>query len=263
MFYIYKMEKCTNCGNELYGKFCSNCGQEKVKRLEVKTIIQDVTHGIFHWENSILKTLRLLLLNPGETVRDYISGKRRYYIKPFSFFIFMQTVFVVVFHQMSEKYFAFLNVSFKGNSEIVQEQTLHIQHLVSQYVNYLNYFMPLIFGYYLYLFFRKKERINYAESLAVSFYWVGTTLVFSIILMLLAGIDIRFWNARFFVNTIFYIFAIKKFSNISLTRGIAKGLLVTLLSYLTFVVFVLSLAVSYLYFAEGINIFNVFVSSPK
>lgn len=249
------MEKCINCGAELTGRYCNNCGQERVRRLEVKTILHDVTHGILHWENSVLKTFKYLALNPGKTVKDYISGRRKSFVKPFSYFIAIQTLFVLVFHKMSEKYFAFLNVNLIGDSEKELIRVSDMQHLVGQYINYLNYFLPVIFAFYFYLFFKKKTGINYAESLAVSFYWVGTTLVFSVALMLLSLIDIRIWNARFIVSTLFYVFAVIKFSDLSIAKGIFKGLTVTVLSYITFVLFVVMLIFAYLYFAEGINLF--------
>ena len=164
---------------------------------------------------------------------------------------------------MSEKYFAFLNYTIKSDSDKVQERVVEIQHLVAQYVNYLNYFMPVFFAFFLYLFLRKKKGINYAEALAASFYWVATTLVFSVVLMLLSMIDIRFWNARFAVNMIYYIIAVKTFSGLGWGKGILKGLTVSILSYITFVIFVALLAICYLQFVLGINVFSVFTSSPK
>ncbi len=257
------MEKCTNCGSELEGKYCHHCGQERVKRLEVKTILHDVTHGILHWENSILKTAKALILKPGLTAKEYITGRRKSFIKPFSYFIFMQTIFVVVFHKMSEKYFAFISYTVTSDSQKVMERTNEIQHLVGQYVNYLNYFMPVVFGFYFYLMFKKKTGINYAEALAASFYWVGTTLIFSVVLMLLSVIDVRTWNARFIVNEVYYIFAIVKFSELSTFKSLVKGFVVTTLSYLTFILAIIILLAIYLYFSDGINILNAFTSSPK
>jgi hypothetical protein len=252
------METCTNCGTVLQGKYCHNCGQERVKRLEVKSIIHEVTHGILHWENSILKTFSAMLRNPGYTVKEYISGRRKSFIKPFSYFIFIQTIFVVVFHRMSEKYFAFLTVNVRSDSEKVMTRFNDIQHLVGQYINYLNYFMPVVFAFYFYLFFKKKSGVNFAESLAISFYWVGTTLVFSVILMLLSVIDVRTWNVRFGVNLLYYIFAIVTFSGLSYVKGILKGLAVTMLSYITFVLLVTMIILLYLYFHDGINVLKVF-----
>lgn len=253
--YICMMEKCTNCGSELTGKYCSNCGQERVRRLEVKSIVHDVIHGLWHWENSVLKTLLRFLKNPGKSAKDYISGKRKSFVKPFSYFISIQTIFVIVFHRMSENYFAFLNVKSTGTNENSPVVVSEIQHLVSQYINYFNYFMPVIFAFYFYLFFRKKTGVNYAESLAISFYWVGTSLIFSIVLMLISFIDIRIWNTRFVISAAFYIFAIIKFTDLSNLKVFLQGLSVTVLSYVTFVIFVTILIFLYLQVFKGISIF--------
>jgi len=232
------MKKCLNCGVKSVGKYCQNCGQEiELKRLEVKTIFHDVTHGILHWENSILKTFRYLLLKPGGTVKDYISGLRKSYVKPFSYFIFIQTVFVILFHRLGEKYFAFASYSIQDTGDN-PGKTEQIQHLISNYLNYCNYFMPVFLALYLYLFFRKKTGINYAESIAASFYWVGTTLVFSIVLMILSLIDVRIWSAGIFINSIFLIFAIIKFTNLKNFKGFLKSILTVYLSYITYGLFV-------------------------
>lgn len=232
------MKKCINCGSESNGKYCHNCGQiMDLKRLEVKNIFHDVTHGILHWENSVLKTFRAMIINPGNSAKDYISGIRKSYVKPFSYFIFIQTIFVILFHRFSGKYFAFANYAIKdtgGNPG----QVAHMQYMINNYINYFNYFLPVFLALYLYLFFRKKTGINYAESIAASFYWVGTTLVFSIMLMILSLIDSRIWSLGIIVSSGFLIFAILKFTNQNNFQGFIKSVLTVFLSYVTYGIFV-------------------------
>jgi len=240
LFFLYNaiMNKCLNCGTESGGKFCPSCGQEMaINRLEVKTIFHEVTHGILHWENSILKTFRQLLFKPGITAKNYISGLRKSYVKPFSYFIFIQTVYVLIFHRMSEKYFAFVNFTVQ-QSENMKDKVEHMQHLVSANINYFNYVMPLSFALLFFLFFKKKYGVNYAESIAISFYWLGTTLVFGIILMLLSLISVKVWDARFFVNFVYLTFAILQFTHMPKFKGIIKSFLIIFLSYLIFILFV-------------------------
>ncbi|MBI5401808.1 MAG: DUF3667 domain-containing protein [Ignavibacteriae bacterium] len=232
------MKSCVNCGVESTDKFCPACGQEiSVKRLEVKTIIKDVTHGILHWENSILNMFRLLLVYPGTTAKNYVSGIRKSYMKPFSYFIFLQTIFVILFHWTSGKYFAFINLSFTPQSALHSEFARY-QQIINSYINYFNYFMPLFFALYFYLFFKKQLGINYAESIACAFYWIGTTLVFGIILMSLSFLDVRIRNIRIVINLIFLTFAIVQYSKTSNFKTISKSILVIVLSYITFILFI-------------------------
>ena len=136
------METCKNCGTELNGKYCSNCGQEDVSsRLSVKHIFRDATHGILHWESSILKTFKELFLRPGKFLQIYLGGKRKPFVKPFSYFILIQTAYVIVFHWLSDKYFAFITYDIKTSGEVNETMIAklqEIQHLVSSNINYFN-----------------------------------------------------------------------------------------------------------------------------
>ncbi|HWA07770.1 MAG TPA: hypothetical protein VG961_14560, partial [Ignavibacteria bacterium] len=91
--------------------------------------------------------------------------------------------------------------------------------------------------------------------LAISLYWVGTSLIFSIVLMLISFIDIRIWNTRFVISAAFYLFAIIKFTDLSNLKVFLQGLSVTVLSYVTFVIFVTILIFLYLQVFKGISIF--------
>lgn len=238
------MTICPNCGTEFDSKFCPNCGQERiVKRLEIKSILHDVTHGILHWENSVLKTFRLLLTQPGNFIHGYIRGKRKSYIKPFSYFLFLQTLYVVIYHFMSEKFFAFINISITKASQT--EMAAELQHLISKNVNYLNFILPLIFAFYFRLLLKKKTGYNYAEGLVFSFYTFGTLLVFGVFFMMLSLIDIRLWDIRFLVNYGYLLFAIIQFSGYSRIKGFLKGSVIIILSYLTFMVLIVGLSFLY------------------
>ncbi|MDD5363496.1 MAG: DUF3667 domain-containing protein [Ignavibacteria bacterium] len=241
------MTKCINCGRESDGKYCPSCGQEvEIKRLEAKLILHDITHGVLHWENSILKTFKFLLINPGGTAKNYISGLRKPYVKPFSYFIFIQTIYVIFFHSMNEKYFAFLNFTV-NNGGAMQDKIEQMQHVINAYINYFNYFMPVFFALFYYLIFRKKTGINYAESLVIAFYWIGTTLIFGVVLMIISLINIGFWNARIMVSYLFLVFAILQFTGMPKFKGILKATLVIFLSYTAYGVFVGAILLAYFY----------------
>ncbi len=255
------METCKNCGTEISGKYCSNCGQEKITgRLEVKHIFKEVTHGLFHWESSIFNTFKELILHPGEVIHNYIEGKRKSYIKPFTYFIFIQTIYVLMFHWLSGNYFAFMTAAFQVSGEMTEPELakLHaiqheIQHLVSANVNYLNYVMPLIFAFYVRLFIKKKTGINYAESVVFSLYVIGTTLLFSMIFMLLSWIYPNIWNLRLIASMIFMIYAIIQYSGYSKVKGIVRGFFASFLSTLTYIIIVAIISFIYIVFVKGVK----------
>jgi Protein of unknown function (DUF3667) len=247
------MKECKNCGTKSKGKFCYDCGQEvDIKRFDTKTILHEIVFkGIFKVENSKLKTFKRILLNPGNSVRDYIHGKRETYVKPFIYFLSLQTFFVVVFHKLSDNFYKYLNSTSTDSSSMEQ-----IELVVKTYANYLYYLLPVFFSLYLYLFFRKEKGINYAESVVASMYWLGTSLTFNILFMLLSLTDIRLWNFGIMANSAFLIYAIMQFAEEKNLKGLLKGFLIMLLSYVSYVSFVIM--VLQLYFMltnKGVKIF--------
>ncbi|MGB8656658.1 MAG: DUF3667 domain-containing protein [Candidatus Zixiibacteriota bacterium] len=240
------MDKCLNCGAEISTRYCPHCGQEKtIKRLEVKTIVHEVAHGIFHWDNSILSTFKLLLTKPGYFVKEYVNGRRKSFVKPFSFFLFFLTIYVLFFHWMSGRYFTFYNTSLNLSGSKLSKIKM-MQHLVSANINYLYFIIPLVFAFFLKLLLKKNSGINYAESLVFSFYTFAMVLIFGTVIMLLSVIDIRIWNFRLVISFIYLSFAVMQFSGYSKVKGFVIGGAAVILSYIIYMISVMILMIGYL-----------------
>lgn len=69
---------CLNCGNQLSGNFCSNCGQSaKTHRLSIAHfLIHDFVHSVWHVDHGIFFTIKEVLIVPGTAAAEYIAGKR-------------------------------------------------------------------------------------------------------------------------------------------------------------------------------------------
>jgi hypothetical protein len=239
------MDTCQNCGAVVSAKYCPDCGQEKItKRYEVKTILHDITHGIFHWENSILRTFKSLITRPGHFIKEFIHGKRKSFVKPFSYFLFIQTVYVVIFHWLSGNFFAYLNFTFTGDSPI--EKVTELQAIINKNVNYLNFLLPLVFAFVFKIFLKKKTGVNYAESLVFAFYTFATILLFGMLFMLLSIIDMSLWNLRFVFNFVFLTIAIMQFAGYRKIKGIINSFLIIALSYSLFVIIIAALTIIYI-----------------
>ena len=86
---------CSDCGEPVSGKFCSNCGQPTHVHRTLLHLVEEVLHGVMHFDARIWRTLPLLAFNPGRLTREWIQGKRTRYISPLAMFLF--TVFVMFF----------------------------------------------------------------------------------------------------------------------------------------------------------------------
>lgn len=245
------MEKCLNCGTPLQGKYCYNCGQEKIsKRMSVKSMLHDFFHSSFHWESAILNTIKELFFSPGKFITEYISGKRKSYAKPVTFFILMVSVYVIIFHLLSEEYFSYLNQALTGNKSdkiIFRNVTPSaLQHMISNKMNYFMFILPPAFAFFFRIFFKKTE-LNFAESLAFSFYVIGFGLFISSLFTLTGFINIKILNFRFFLTYAYYIYAMIQFSHSKIPIGIIKSVLTLLLSYAVFIIIVTAVIVGYIF----------------
>ena len=84
---------CVNCGAPLDGPFCRMCGQKAHIHRNLRGFLHDVVHGVFHFEGKAWRTLRMLVLHPGELTRRYAAGERKRFMSPVGLFLF--SVFVM------------------------------------------------------------------------------------------------------------------------------------------------------------------------
>ena len=73
---------CPNCNAVIDGKFCSNCGQRKYKRIDKKYIWDEIQYVLLHANKGLLYSVKNILKNPGRTAREFVEGKRINHYKP-------------------------------------------------------------------------------------------------------------------------------------------------------------------------------------
>ena len=86
---------CANCRAALTGPFCRMCGQQAHIHRSLLHLLEEVLHGVFHFDAKGWRTIPLLIFKPGTLTRRYIDGQRKTYISPLAMFLFM--VFLMFF----------------------------------------------------------------------------------------------------------------------------------------------------------------------
>jgi hypothetical protein len=81
-------KQCLNCGAQLTGPYCHQCGQHAHVHRTLSAFFHDLLHGVFHLEGKIWRTLPLLVWKPGELTRRYIDGRRASFVSPIAMFLF-------------------------------------------------------------------------------------------------------------------------------------------------------------------------------
>jgi hypothetical protein len=88
---------CLNCGTELDGPYCHQCGQKAHVHRSLRGFGHDLLHSVFHFEGKIWRTLPMLAWRPGELTRRYVHGERARFVSPIAIFLFSVFLMFAVF----------------------------------------------------------------------------------------------------------------------------------------------------------------------
>lgn len=91
------INKCKNCESELYGKFCSSCGQKLYNDTDksLRNLIHEAFNLLTNFDGKIFNTLKTIYLYPGKLSMDYSNGIRQKYYKPISFYLLIVVLYLL------------------------------------------------------------------------------------------------------------------------------------------------------------------------
>lgn len=239
---------CKNCYSSFEGNFCNNCGQTaNTHEINFKSIVHEIQHSIFHIDKGILYTTRELFQSPGQTIREYLDGKRVKHFKPFAYIFILSTIYALLtrLSHKSTLLTDFLEGFYSGVTDDKSKSDLGflgdvLQWMSSHYAYTTLLIIPIIsFASYLCFY---KTKYNYFQHLILNSFAAGQrTVVFLIILPFTYFITDEGINGT--------IDTIKAYSGFCLTFWIyyqffnstkpIKRVLLTILTYLTMVILIL------------------------
>jgi hypothetical protein len=86
--------RCQDCGAFVTGRYCAECGQPAgVHMLTMHDVAHDVVHSALHLDSRVWRTLRTLVLRPGELTNEFIRGRRQRYMPPFRLYLILSVLF--------------------------------------------------------------------------------------------------------------------------------------------------------------------------
>jgi len=186
-------------------------------------------------------TLKLLLVNPGILLREYLEGKRKKYYKPVAFFILTTVAYLVIRSAIGFDPFS--------DTVVVVEDTQVSQLLTKARdfmlfnINKLLFVFAFTLALFSKLFFYKKYSL--AEFLAVSFYLTGMYTLFTTLNMfLVVWVKKELQPLGMLVMFVYFIYAMVSFIQTKKTVTILKSILVFILSFFAYVA--ISYGLSYL-----------------
>ncbi len=92
-----KEKVCLNCGANLIGRYCQDCGQENVEPKEsLGHLITHFFNDVTHFDGKFFSSMKYLLLKPGFLTEEYAKGRRAAYLNPIRMYLFISAMFFLV-----------------------------------------------------------------------------------------------------------------------------------------------------------------------
>lgn len=90
---------CKNCHQVFKGHYCNNCGQPAdTHKINAHFLWHDIQHGLLHFDKGILYSLKQLFTRPGDSIREFIEGKRVRHFKPLSLVVVLAALYGALYH---------------------------------------------------------------------------------------------------------------------------------------------------------------------
>lgn len=80
---------CASCATPLAGAFCHACGEKRIAAEDraVRHVAREAAAEVFSVDSTLLRTVRTLVLRPGELTVAWAEGRRRAYLGPFKLYL--------------------------------------------------------------------------------------------------------------------------------------------------------------------------------
>jgi hypothetical protein len=230
---------CKNCNTKINSKFCPDCGQPaSLKRIDGKYIIHEIEH-VLHFERGILYTIRELIINPGQNIRNYLTENRSRLVKPIVFIIVTSLIYSItisIFH-IEEEYIQINNEG--GKLSTVKE----IFQWMQGHYGYANIIMGVFIAFWTKLFFIKYN-YNFFEILIVFCFVMGIAmLIFSIFAMLQGITSLKISQIGGIIGIIYCSWAVGQFFEKEKFFNYIKALFAYLTGMITFVILAVFLGI--------------------
>lgn len=172
---------CKNCEQSSSGNYCSNCGQKtNTVRLNWKYIQEEMKYTFLHINKGFLYTAKELFTRPGDTVREFIEGKRIQHYKPILLLFVLAGINGLLMHFFPAEEFVY---NTQPTNSIAASRQIELTNKIMGFMskNYTLYelFMLPIYALCSWLAF-KKFGYNYIENIILNCYATSQRLMIGI-----------------------------------------------------------------------------------
>lgn len=241
----FMSKTCKNCDHVVDGYYCSNCGQSvKVGKLNFTYLLEEFQHSIIHADKGILYTIKKLFFNPGDTINNYLAGKRTRLFKPFGFLIILATINGFLSHVLNITYVVDYSDFFEldaNTSHQIKSDSLVIYDWLYNHYSLLSLISIIPLSLCSLIIFRRFG-YGYVEHLAINAYSLGMQCLVSILftpLWLLMPQN-TYAEITFFFSFLYFVWI---YTKMFISDGVFKAIIKSLLLYVFYLIGLLIIGV--------------------
>ncbi|MFK7782249.1 DUF3667 domain-containing protein [Psychroserpens sp.] len=247
---------CKNCHTELseHSQFCNSCGGKVIRnRLTFRNLFEHVSETFFNYDNKLLRTIIDLIKQPEVVIGGYISGVRKRYVNPISFFGLTLTLVGLEWLVLRRFFPEQLNLSSLavGGNESMLENVFSFAQDYSSIIMMLS--VP-IYAIISRIVFFDNKKYNYVEHIIAFTYMMAILSLFGAVINVIGASMGRDLGLVTYINMpvqIIYIsYCFKKLYKIS-TAEIFGRMILSLFTYMILYFLAVIVVFIAIYFFEG------------
>ncbi|WP_231464261.1 MULTISPECIES: DUF3667 domain-containing protein [unclassified Pedobacter] len=186
---------CLNCDSEVIKNYCANCGQKiSTHRYSLKHFVEhDFVHGVWHVDKGVLYTIKELFTRPGNSVREFIQGKRA---RLFNFVTLIVLILAIAGLLAPYQQLRLVDIM----PQNIKDTMNTIDKFSTKYPKVVILILIPLYSLFTSFWFR-KAKLNYSEHLVLNSYKTAGELIIGLMFSILT---------IFYANptTLFYIYYI-------------------------------------------------------
>jgi Protein of unknown function (DUF3667) len=172
---------CKNCEHVFQGNFCSNCGQKtNTVRLNWHYVQDELKYTFLHLNKGFLYTAKQLFIRPGDTVREFIEGKRVQHYKPILLLFVLAGLNGLAMHFLPVEEFIYNPKGDQASAKQIEIGKSIFDWLTKNYTLFELFLLP-IYSLCSWLAF-KKFGYNYIENIIINCFATSQRLLIGLLL---------------------------------------------------------------------------------
>jgi len=219
---------CKNCKEQISvdWEYCPICGRPAIlKRIDMHYIVQEIA-DFFFANKGLVYTIKNVLINPGDSVRQFIAEDRHRFMKPITFLVITTLIYALVSH--------LFNVKLDDVFVIEGVAISPIQYWIMENPRYTNTIVVLFVALWVKIFFKKTD-YNFFEIFILMCFICGITTLIDTVLVVIQGVStLNIISASICITAIYQTWAIGHFFDKNKAASYAKAFLSFIFGVLNF-----------------------------